>query len=223
MADSQQQQQQLVAAASSSQSNNDPLVTAAVDDGPQQLSFSAAASSGGGSADPAQQQQPKDKNSRWIRIVVASIKAVLFLELAGMVAGPWIASKTSRRRRRSSDTGSDSDLDPADVLMDYLTGKTSAQLACMSSYATVSAFAAVIFKVQSRCWAPVMRRFPCCQHMRASTVRYLPNLSSSQLAGLRLLLYVQTLSSLRAAVLLTCCAASCACALRPGSAAAAAQ
>ncbi|WIA10372.1 hypothetical protein OEZ85_010564 [Tetradesmus obliquus] len=73
-----------------------------------------------------QQQQPKDSRGRWIRILVAPIKAVLFLELAGMVAGPLLRSQTKRRERSSdSEADSGSDLDPADVLMDYLTGETS--------------------------------------------------------------------------------------------------
>ncbi|WIA30428.1 hypothetical protein OEZ86_000512 [Tetradesmus obliquus] len=43
-----------------------------------------------------------------------------------MVAGPLLRSQTKRRGRSSdSEADSGSDLDPADVLMDYLTGETS--------------------------------------------------------------------------------------------------
>jgi hypothetical protein len=132
MAGSKQQQQQLLAAASSSQSNSDRSslsAASATGHAPEQHTSLAAASSDS-SISPAQQQQqqPNDSKGRWIRIVVASIKAVLFLELAGMVARPLIASKLRDRRHSSgdSDSGSGSDLDPADVLMDYLTGRTSA-------------------------------------------------------------------------------------------------
>ncbi|KAF6258936.1 hypothetical protein COO60DRAFT_1068198 [Scenedesmus sp. NREL 46B-D3] len=123
------QQQALVAAASSSQSNGNtssqsdeaiPL------DASEQHASSTPASASSSNDGQEQQQQTRGSKGRWIRIAVASIKAVLFLELAGMVAGPLIASKTGRRRSSSdSDAGSDSDLDPADVLMDYLTGRTS--------------------------------------------------------------------------------------------------
>jgi hypothetical protein len=131
MADVQEQQQQLVAAASTSEGSSDASSLSAVPApghaSDQHASLVAASSDSSGS--PAQQQQPKDNKGRWIRIVVASVKAVLFLELAGMVAGLLIASRTGGRRRSGdSDSGSDSDLDPADVLMDYLTGRTSAYM-----------------------------------------------------------------------------------------------
>jgi hypothetical protein len=128
MADSQQQQHQaaVLAAACTSSLDNDHANASAALNSPSTSSTSLSASNSSHGQAQQQQQQPKDSRSRWIRIVVASIKAVLFLELAGMVAGPLIASKT-RRRRSSSDSAEDSgsDLDPADVLMDYLTGRTS--------------------------------------------------------------------------------------------------
>eukprot|EP00882_Tetradesmus_deserticola_P008516 GHRQ01008979.1.p1 GENE.GHRQ01008979.1~~GHRQ01008979.1.p1 ORF type:complete len:222 (+),score=88.56 GHRQ01008979.1:61-726(+) len=126
-------QQQAVVATDSSHSNSttDIILDESVARGlPEQHPSSALApgsSSSSSSDGQAQQQvQRKDSKGRWIRITVASIKAVLFLELAGMVAGQLVASRSGRRRSSSeSDAGSDSDLDPADVLMDYLTGRTS--------------------------------------------------------------------------------------------------
>lgn len=76
-------------------------------------------------ADPtniSSRHQPR--RNRWIRITIAAIKAVLFLELAGLVLGPLTAAGSRRRQKAVADDGSDSDLDPADVLLDYLTGRT---------------------------------------------------------------------------------------------------
>eukprot|EP00775_Hariotina_reticulata_P011650 gene11650-11795_t len=49
-------------------------------------------------------------------------KALLIVEAVSLVIGPWVAEHL-QSRREEEDEETDSDLDPADVLMDYLTGK----------------------------------------------------------------------------------------------------
>lgn len=68
--------------------------------------------------------EPQPRRGRWVRIAIAAIKAVLFIELAGTALGPLAAAGSKRQQKDVSDEDTDSDLDPADVLMDYLTGKT---------------------------------------------------------------------------------------------------
>lgn len=75
---------------------------------------------GGSSSSEGSNQRPGWRK-RLIRYGIAAIQAILLLELAATVVQPFLSERTKAESDDSDD--SDQGFDPADILMDYFTGR----------------------------------------------------------------------------------------------------
>jgi hypothetical protein len=80
----------------------------------------AAGNSEGSSTVASNSQRPRWRQ-RLIRYGIAAIQAVLALEVAVVLLGPLLSSAPVKAKKK--DQSDSEDFDPADILMDYFTGR----------------------------------------------------------------------------------------------------
>ena len=88
---------------------------------PEQEADSAAGAAAAAAEEGSSSRKPGWRQ-RLIRYGIAAIQAVLLLEAAAVVIPPLLP-RHSKSDKASADNSSDDGLDPADVLMDYFTGR----------------------------------------------------------------------------------------------------
>jgi hypothetical protein len=80
-----------------------------------------AAGNSAGNSESSSTVASSSQRPRWrqrlIRYSIAAIQAVLFLEVAAVVLGPLLRSAPVKDKKEEND------FDPADILMDYFTGR----------------------------------------------------------------------------------------------------